>query len=213
MNKKTDKPKGKAAAAPVVAPGSAPEPAKAPAPSPASAAAPAPAKPKLLGLSQQAIARLVGCAQSTVTRAIARGDIETLSDGSIGEDQAEILKELRARDERVSSETAELERRALTAETGEKEAKAKLRQLELEREQGRYVELVQVERAGKDAAHRMLAILRAIPQRTARELDAALASPPDRRAAAIEKIMSREVERAIAEMRKSLYLQAEEGGA
>lgn len=166
----------------------------------------APKPPKLLGLSQEAIARLVGCAQSTVSRAIARGDISTLSDGSIREDQADILRELRKRDERVSSETAELERRALTAETGEKEAKAKLRQLELEREQGRYVELALVERAGRDAAKRILAVLRAMPQRIAREVESALTAPADRRAAAVERIVSREVERAVAEMRQSMYM-------
>jgi predicted transcriptional regulator len=165
-------------------------------------------KPKLLGLSQEQIARLVGCAQSTVSRAIARGDISTLSDGSIREDQAEILRELRASDERVSQETAQLERRLLLAETGEKEAKAKLRQLELEREQGRFIELAAVERAGADAAQRILAVLRAMPQRIALEVDAALAAPADRRAAAVEKIVSREIERAVDEMRKSLYLQA-----
>jgi predicted transcriptional regulator len=174
-------------------------------------------KPKLLGLSQEQIARLVGCAQSTVSRAIARGDISTLSDGSIREDQAEILRELRVRDERASSETAELERRLLTAETGEREAKQKLKELELQRESGRYVELELVQRSGADAAQRILAVLRAMPQRIAREVDAALAAPADRRAAAVEKIVAREVERAVAELRESMYLQASatppEGGS
>lgn len=170
----------------------------------------APEKPPLEGLTQEEIARMVGCNQSTVSRAIKRGLIATLTNGRVPLSAADALRELWSEEQKFSDETVELERRVLTAETGEKEAKAKLRQLELEREQGKYVELAQVERAGKDAAHRILAVLRAIPQRTARELDAALASPPDRRAAAIEKIMSREVERAIAEMRKSLYLQADD---
>lgn len=193
MTKASNSKKAKAPATPAVAPE---KPAKA-------------EKPKLLGLSQEAIARLVGCAQSTVSRAIARGDISTLSDGSIREDQAEILKELRARDEQVSTETAELNRRLLRAETGEREAKQKLKELELEREQGRFVELDAVERAGRDAAQRILAVLRAMPQRIAREVDAALAAPAERRAAAVEKIVAREVERAVGELRQSLYLQAE----
>jgi hypothetical protein len=110
----------------------------------------------------------------------------------------------------VSEETAALERRLLAAETGEREAKHKLQaSSSSQRESGRYVELESVERAGKDAAQRILAVLRAMPQRIARELDAAIAAPMDRRAAAIERIVAREVERAIEEMRRSMYLQAE----
>jgi predicted transcriptional regulator len=174
-------------------------------PAPAKKAAPptakAPEKPQLEGLSQEEIARLVGCAQSTVSRAIARGDIATLTNGRVPESEAEKLIELRKRDERVASETAEMERRLLAAQTGEREAKAKLRQLELERESGRFVELELVRRAGADPAERVLAVLRAIPQRTAMALEC-----PCARAAVVEKKISDEVERAIAELRESLYL-------
>lgn len=181
--------------------------AKAPA-KPAAAKVAKAEKPPLEGLSQEEMARRVGCAQSTITRAIRRGDIETLSNGRVPESAVDKLRELRAADERVSSETDELERRLLAAETGEREAKQKLRELELQRESGRYVELEQVQRSGADAAQRILAVLRAMPQRIAREVDAALMAPADRRAAAVEKIVAREVERAVTELRASMYLQA-----
>lgn len=174
-----------------------------------------PARPEQLsepepeGLTQDELARRVGCSQSTVWRAIARGDLEPLPNGRLPEEAVEIMRRNRQEDERRSGETAELEKRLLLAQTGEREAKMELRKLELERESGRFVELAKVERAGADAAQRILAVLRAMPQRIALELDAALTAPAERRAAAIERIVSREVERALAEMRQSLYLQAE----
>jgi transposase len=166
-------------------------------------------KPTPEGLSQEQVALRVGCSQSTVSRAIARGDICTLSNGRLPESAVAVLRALREDDERIAVETAELQRRLLAAQAGEREAKMKLRQLELERESGRFIELAAVERAGADAAQRILAVLRATPQRIALEVEAALAAPPGRRAAAVEKIVSRELERAVAEMRDSLYLQAE----
>lgn len=175
---------------------------------PAKATSAAPEKPKLEGLSQEEAARAVGCAQATVSRAIARGDVATLSNGRLPESAIAILRELRKADEKVAGENVELERRLLAAQTGEREAKMKLRQLELDREAGRFIELASVQRAGADAGQRILAVLRAMPQRVALAVDGALAAPPSRRAAAIEKIIAVEVERAIAELRRSLYLQA-----
>lgn len=163
------------------------------------------------GLSQEEAARRVGCSQSSIGRALARGDIHPLPNGRIPEDAIETLRELRQAAAREDQHTAELERRLLAAQAGEREAKMSLRQLELEREKGSFVELAAVQRAGADAAQRILAVLRAIPQRVALEVDAALTAPADRRAAAVEKIVSREVERAVGELRASLYLQAKEG--
>lgn len=169
-----------------------------------------PAAPKEApeGLSQDELAKRVGCAPSTVWRAIGRGDIQPLPNGRLPESAADIMRELRAKEAERDAVTSDLERRLLAAQAGEREAKMKLRQLELDRESGRFVELELVQRAGADAAQRILAVLRAIPQRIALEVDGALSAPPDRRAAAVEKIVAREVERAIEEMRQSLYLQA-----
>jgi len=168
-----------------------------------------PAKVPLEGLSQEEMARFVGCAQSTVGRAIARGDIDTLTNGRLPQSAVAKLRELREEDVKRAGETAELERRLLMAETGEREAKMKLKQLELERESGRFVELAQVQRSGSDAAQRILAVLRALPQRVALEVDAALTAPAARRAASVEKIIAVEVERAVGELRRSLYMQGE----
>ncbi len=168
----------------------------------AKAAKPAkPEKPPLEGLSQEEAARRVGCSQSTVGRAIARGDIGTLSNGRLPEDAIEILRELRKEDVKVAGETADLERRLLAAETGEREAKMQLRQMEVERESGRFVELAIVQRDGQDTAEKVLAVLRAIPQRTAMALECSC-----RRAAVVEKKIREEVERAVSELRESLYI-------
>jgi hypothetical protein len=173
-------------------------------------AKPASVDPEIDGLKQEEVARRAGCAQSTVSRAVARGDIVPLTNGRLPESAIDILRKLRKEDEKASAETAELERRLLAAETGEREAKQKLRELELQRESGKYVELDEVQKSGADVAQRILAVLRAMPQRIALEVEAALTAPPGRRAAAIEKIIALEVERAIGEMRESMYLQAKD---
>jgi predicted transcriptional regulator len=170
-------------------------------------AAPAP-KEKPEGLSQEEMARHVGCAQSTVSRAIARGDVSTLSNGRLPLSAVEALKALRAEDEKASSITADLERRKLAAETAEREAKAALRALELERERGDFVRLADVRRDGADCGERVVGTLRAIPQRTALAIEAALADKQQLRAAAVERLVSAEVERALGELRESLYVAA-----
>lgn len=160
-------------------------------------------------LTQEEVATRVPCARSTVQRMISLGDI--IADpvtGRLSESAIEFLRGKREEDEESRTEIRGLNRRLLAAQAGEREAKMKLRELELERERGAFVELASVQRSGADAAQRILAVLRALPQRIALEVDAALSVPADRRAAAIEKIASREVERAIDEMKRSLYLQA-----
>lgn len=157
------------------------------------------------GLSQEDAARRVGCSQSTIGRAIRRGDIDLLANGRIPESEIPKLIEARKADEEASAVTVDLERRLLTAETGEREAKRKLRELELERESGRFVELELVRKDAADARERILSVLRALPQRVAMGVDGALATSPDRRAAVIEKLIAEEVERAIAELAESKY--------
>jgi muconolactone delta-isomerase len=174
--------KGKAKTAPVEAPVKPPE------------------KPALEGLTQDDAARKAGCAQSTVWRAIARGDIVTLPNGRVPESEIEKLIALRKQDQESADAVADLKQRLLAAETSEREAKAKLKILELEREAGKYVELEVVARDAADTRERILAVLRAIPQRTAMALECACT-----RAAVVEKTISDEVERAIGELRKSAF--------
>jgi hypothetical protein len=157
---------------------------------------------ELEGLSQEEASRRVGCAQSTIGRAIRRGDIDTLTNGRIPESEIEKLIELRKEDERASQEHAALERRTLIAETEKAEAMAELKKMQAERESGRFVQLDQVERAGADAAERILSVLRAIPQRVAMALECGCRS-----GAVVEAKIRDEVERAVGEMRQSLYLQ------
>lgn len=157
------------------------------------------------GLSQDEAARRVGCSQSTIGRAIRRGDIEILINGRIPESEIPKLIELRKEDERENAEKADLERRMLKAELGEREAKAKLRVMEVERESGRVVDLAVVRADAANARERIIGVLRALPQRVAAEVDAALSTPLDRRAAVIEKLIAAEVERAIAELAESKY--------
>lgn len=159
-----------------------------------------PKEPKVEGLTQLEVATRSGCSQSTISRAIARGDIEVLPSGRVPESAVEIMRAQRAQEAAANEATSDLERRLLAAQAAEREAKAKLRQLELERESGRFVELDLVERDAADTAERILGVLRAIPQRTALALEC-----PCNRAAIVEAKIREEVERAIAELAESKF--------
>ncbi len=152
------------------------------------------------GLTQVEIAALAKCSQSTVNRAIKRGDIETLWNGRIAASEAEKLIELRKEEERSNAEHAVLERRLHIAETDKAEAIAKLKAMEVDHKSGRFIELEGVLRDAADTREKVLAILRAVPQRTAMALEC-----PCRRAAVVESKISDEVERAINEIRKSRF--------
>jgi hypothetical protein len=102
-------------------------------------------------------------------------------------------------------EAADLERRLDLANARLKEAQAKLHELELEREEGRFVELADVQKDAADTAARIVGVLRAIAQRTALAVEGALAAEPARRAAVVEALIADEVERAIGELRESKY--------
>jgi len=152
------------------------------------------------GLTQEQVARIVGCSQSTVSRAIKRGDVDTLTNGRLPESAIETLRALWADDQRAEEETAGLERRLRIAETEKAEALARLRVMEVDRESGRFVDLSVVARDAADASERIKAVLRAIPQRTAMALECAC-----RPAAVVEAKIGEEIERAIAELGKSTY--------
>jgi transcriptional regulator with XRE-family HTH domain len=180
--------------------------------SPALPTATPPPVPPPEGLTQDEIARRVGCSQSTVWRAIAAGKITPLPNGRLPESAAETLGLLRKDEQETDRDNAEelrkLNRRLLEAQTAEREAKAELRALELERQAGRFISLDLVQQDGADTAERVLAVLRAIPQRTAMALECSC-----RRASVVEKKIREEVERAIAELRESKYIRSgAEGG-
>lgn len=160
------------------------------------------------GFSQEQVARIVGCAQSTVSRAIRRGDVDTLANGRLPESAIEVIRMQWSDDEKANAETAGLERRCKIAETEKQEAHAKLKQMELERQSGRYVELEEVERAGADAAERILGILRSVPQRCAMALECSC-----RTGAVVEAKIREEVERAIGELGRSMYMQSKQDAA
>jgi hypothetical protein len=152
------------------------------------------------GLTQDETARRVGCAKSTVWRAVRRGDVDTLANGRIPESEIEKLVEIRKEEERESRYDAELDRRAKIAETEKQEALAKLKNLELQLQSGLFVKLEDVIRDAADARERFLGIVRAIPQRTAMALEC-----PCHKAAVVEAKISDEIERALAEIRKARF--------
>ncbi len=118
--------------------------------------------------------------------------------------QADVAKEHGVSQPTVSrrmSEYSELKNRLDIALAREREAKASLRELQLQHEAGRFIELAVVERDGVDTAERVLAVLRSIPQRTAASLECDC-----RRAATVEVKISEEIERAVADLRESLYI-------
>lgn len=168
---------------------------------------PAAKKPSSL-LTQTEAAQYIGCARVTVQRALERGDLKPAKGGKLLQADLDAWKELRAREAKEQAADADLERRKLAAETAEREAKAALRALELERQRGDFVRLSDVRRDGADCGERVVSTLRAIPQRTALAIEAALAGPSQMRAAAVERLVSAEVERAIGAMKESAYVTA-----
>jgi hypothetical protein len=177
------------------------KPAKRRAKAPEAPEAPA-APPPPEGLTQDEVAARVPCARSSVYRAIARRDIEPLPNGRLPESAVETMQAIRMEEELARGEKGTVEQRLLAAQASEREAKAKLSQLQLEREAGRYVELDLVQRDAADTAERILAVLRAVPQRTAMALECSCRS-----AAVVQQKISDEIERAIGELRESLFIQ------
>jgi phage terminase Nu1 subunit (DNA packaging protein) len=164
-----------------------------------------PSKDVREGLSQEDVAERVPCAQATVSRFKRRGLLTELPNGRLDECAVDECRALLSEHDEQGETDPDLKRRLDSAMARLREAQAQLREIELEHERGRYVELAVVERDGQDTAERVLAVLRALPQRTALALECAC-----RRAAVVEKVISEEVERAIAEMRESMYIRPEE---
>lgn len=171
-------------------------------PSGAPAVAPGGASP---GLSQEDAATRVPCAQATISRYVRRGQLTQLPNGRLDECAVEEARALIKANEAGGEMDGDMKRRLDEAMARLREAQAELREIELERESGRFIERVLVEQDASDARERILAVLRAIPQRVAMQVDAALTAPFDRRAAVVEKIIAEEVERAVAELSEAKY--------
>jgi transcriptional regulator with XRE-family HTH domain len=151
------------------------------------------------GLTQVEVANRSGCSQSTVSRLTARGVLSIRDDGRYPEDAPDTVRAYMAASEEKGEELSELERQLTEARRDKVRADARLREMEVELESGRFVERKEVERAVTDAMTVTLAVLRSVPQRTALELQCKC-----RDAAATDKAISVEVERAISEMKRVL---------
>jgi phage terminase Nu1 subunit (DNA packaging protein) len=155
------------------------------------------------GTSQAAAARELGVPRSTVRDWIAQGKVQ-LRNKKLTKRAMDQLRQLageREESQEDEEESGDLRHQLLQAQVRERRAIGKLRELELAHESGRFVELALVQRDGEDTAERVLSILRAIPQRTALALECSC-----QRAAVVEQRISEEIERAIAEMKDSTYM-------
>jgi phage terminase Nu1 subunit (DNA packaging protein) len=165
-------------------------------------------EPPFEGFTQEEVADRVPCAQQTVSRYQRKGKLTALPSGKLAACAVEEMRTLLDADD-GDEETGEWKKRAEAATARLREAQASLRELQLEVESGRFVDRAAVERSCADAAQRILGVLRAMPQRIARKVEAALSAPEHRRAAAAEKIIAGEVERAVEELNRSLLEQAQ----
>lgn len=158
-------------------------------------------EPPFEGWSQEEVAAQVPCAQGTISRYQRRGELTELPNRKLAKvavDEARALLEAHDLGGDIDPET---KRRLDLATMRLREAQAKIREFELERESGKFIELAIVERDGADTGERVLAVLRAIGQRVALALECSCRS-----AAVAKKAVDEEVERAIGELRDSLYI-------
>jgi hypothetical protein len=102
---------------------------------------------------------------------------------------------------RILSEAGQLKQRLILAQSKEREAKASLAELLLKHRRGLFIEAELVKKDGEDTGERVLSVLRSIPQRTAAALECDCT-----RAASVEAKISSEIERAVSELRESLYI-------
>lgn len=160
------------------------------------------------GLTQVEVANRSGCSQSTVSRLTARGVLAFRDDGLYPEDAPDTVRAYMTASDEKDEELSDLERQLTEARRDKVRADARLREMEVEHESGRFIERKEVERAVTDAMSVTLAVLRSVPQRTALELQCKC-----RDAAATDKVISVEVERAISEMKRVLQRLTTEAAA
>ena len=155
-------------------------------------------------MSQVKAATLLGISRSTLREWIVAELVEINEQKAVTDKGIQQARELAGRlaEKKDDDESPSgLREQLLKAQVRERNAISRLRELELEHESGRYVELAIVQRDGADAAERILAGLRSIPQRSAMGLQCEC-----RKAAVVEKVLVEEVERVVTELRDSLYL-------
>src|SRR5688572_21269259 len=122
------------------------------------------------GLTQVEVANRAGCSQSTVSRLTARRVLALRDDGLYPEDAPDTVRAYMTASEEKDEAVSELERQLTEARRDKVRADARLREMEVEHESGRFIERKEVERAVVDAMAVTLAVLRSVPQRTALEL-------------------------------------------
>lgn len=161
-------------------------------------------------VSRAELARETGVSRRQIGRLIAAGVLELDPDGKLplgaskraiakGRAQVESDKSLVARD---NSELRKL-KIALTKAQGEwRQATAELQRIKVAHQAGKYVERADVEHDARNAAVVIQSVLRSIPQRCALALSCSC-----RHGAAVEHMLSGEIERAIGTLRESKYIQ------
>lgn len=161
------------------------------------------------GLSQEDVAARVPCAQATVSKLQRRGHLNdfVLPNGRLAEAAVEWVRARLDKKDQGEEESGDLKLRLDTAMARLREAQAQIREIELERESGRFVDLAEVERDGADCGERVVGVLRALPQRVAAVLEC-----PCNRASVVEVKVREEVERAIAEIHDSMFVEVPQDG-
>lgn len=160
------------------------------------------------GLSQEDVAARVPCAQATVSKFDRRGWLTHLKNGRLAESAVEEMRaRMTAKEEETEGDPG-TKRRLELAMTRLREAQAKLRENEVERQSGKFIERAEVERDCAELAERIIAVLRAIGARVALSLEC-----PCRRAAVVKAKIEDEIERAIAQLHESKWVKppADEG--
>jgi transposase len=156
------------------------------------------------GLSQAAAAKRAGVSASSIFRWITAGKLETDPDGKIAPSSIDKIRKLREEEARAkeTATTAERENEArlLAAQVAEREQRVKLRELELRQKSGEYVSRAEVVKDATETHTAICSRLRQIPSRVALAVESILARPdaPPLRAAAVEALISSEVEATIA---------------
>ncbi len=165
------------------------------------------------GLSQVDLARKVPCSRSSVQRAVTRGDITPLASGRFPATAVDVMRAQRSAETAAADEMQKVKGELIRAKRDRERALADLRRIEVDVQAGKYVELERVRTDAVNSITGFVAVLRSIPQRTAVILDGIAAEPDShRRAAKIYALMTDEVERCVAEMRSSLFVEIDRDG-
>jgi hypothetical protein len=156
-------------------------------------------------VSERELATLLGVSKTAVGEWKDAGEFQLDENGRILREEALEAGKLcvaRIADRKTATvEAAKINSEFIAARRDKERAIADLRRVEADLAAGRYVKLADVESDGRETAERILGVLRQIAQRVARDLEC-----PCRPAAVVEARIREEVERAVAEMKDSVWL-------